>query len=430
MKKFFIGLIGVLFASVTTFSLSSCGNEEYGEGDSNMPFVGVWKSEHSIMDFGTEHTIEFKSDRKYYVTTKEGPKSGIWNYDEITRVLALSSTSGNSTWIVMNYSNDMLVLMNAGSTSTITYNRAQKNTNPKPTKKDDTEKIKRIEQQIKQHVTFSAKEQNLGYFVYECTLKTTLGNTIEGENVKYGVMSGNNEGVRVSHYYNYNYFTSDFYYQDDELEPSNFSIVPYITGENGGADLYADYQDTLDKYLGIYKRLEKGEPVSDEELSWAEEAKALISAYKEAINDVFWAEIYVQVGNHKYIIATIGRKRENIWNQDENSLFYSKWKPIKRDNYDLYGMLGYPFNFTGNITEDKGVYDAGYYYDLCHDGTYAGVWKYEDGNLMWHWTKKTASEHGKLDAAMGWGGEIVMFDYNRMVIHSSQGLIYFERVWK
>ena len=53
MKKFFIGLIGVMFASATTFSLSSCGNEEYGEGDSNMPFVGVWKSEHSIMDFGT-----------------------------------------------------------------------------------------------------------------------------------------------------------------------------------------------------------------------------------------------------------------------------------------------------------------------------------------------------------------------------------------
>ena len=40
MKKFIIGLIGVIFASVMTLSLSSCGKEE---GESTPLIVGTWK---------------------------------------------------------------------------------------------------------------------------------------------------------------------------------------------------------------------------------------------------------------------------------------------------------------------------------------------------------------------------------------------------
>lgn len=56
MKKFIIGLIGIVFAFAMTFNLSSCSKEEVEPKKETSQIVGVWKK-------GSGRTIiKFKDD--------------------------------------------------------------------------------------------------------------------------------------------------------------------------------------------------------------------------------------------------------------------------------------------------------------------------------------------------------------------------------
>lgn len=405
-----VGLLTVLLC------FSSCSDEEDGGVGSYNPFVGVWTTEsyNNEMQLPSEHIIEFKSDGTYNVISRIGPSSGTWNYDENTRMLVTTTPNRSVTWIVTNITSNMFALMSIDNTNTYVYNRTEKNsgTNSNPT--NDTEKFKRIKEQIEKNVSFTANyNEGAWYF----TINTNLNKTIEDETVKYGIMSGNNQGES---FYNGKYYEeSEFCYNNMVLtvQPGNNKFVqsPW-NGSRYYSELYADWASTYGKIMDIQERMKNGEPVSDEEREWYYDnldfCNDLSEELQELAEDVYWAEVYVQVGDHKFVIGNFGETRNYKWSGREEDLYYTKWKP-KTNN-------AYTFEFTGND----------YGYKFYYGGNFSGYWSCKNGILNWEGSYLGAGPSGAFSQKFRRGGEIVMYSRKTLIVSITETneLIEFERV--
>lgn len=114
MKKFIIGLIGVMFASVMALSLSSCGKEDGSEYYEDNPFAGVWKEGSNRTEFRKNGTWEtrynyYSDDNDDYVM--KWTETGTYTYDEGSRTLCkVYDKNGNAYMrIVQHISRDKIV---------------------------------------------------------------------------------------------------------------------------------------------------------------------------------------------------------------------------------------------------------------------------------------------------------------------------------
>ncbi len=91
MKKFFLGLIGIVFVSIMALSLSSCGEDPVASPEKDLEnnvslMVGRWK-----MPWGT--IMEFKSDHTGVWADNEGESGDLmWVYSEMTSILDITYT--------------------------------------------------------------------------------------------------------------------------------------------------------------------------------------------------------------------------------------------------------------------------------------------------------------------------------------------------
>ena len=408
-------LIGFGFLVIFfSFSFMSCSKDD-GDGGpyADSPFVGAWTTDSYVMGFPSEHVIEFKSDGTYNVISRTGPGSGTWNYDDSTRMLVLTTKNGSTTWIVTNITSKMFALMSLDNANTYVYNRTEKNNNTSSNKTDDSEKIKRIKELVKKNVSFSATYKN---GQWKCVLNTDLSNTIEGDEVKYGLMTGNNKGVSFGRYYG----ESEFCYANSEFIPQSgkgeFYCTPWC-GSKIYSEIQADYMSTYGKILDIQERMENGERVSDEEKEWYYDnldfCNDLQIQLQEMAEKVYWAEFYVQVGDYKFVVGEFGKSRNDKWSGNEEDLYYTKWRP---ENY------GYDtFEFTGD--------DYGYKFYYC--GNFAEYWSCKGDILDWGGGSYLGiTSSSAFTQKFRRGGEIVMYSYDTLIvlISGTNKLIEFKRV--
>jgi hypothetical protein len=91
MKKFFLGLIGIVFVSIMALSLSSCGEDPVASPEKDLEnnvslMVGRWK-----MPWGA--IMEFKSDHTGVWADNEGESGDlVWAYSEMTNILDITYT--------------------------------------------------------------------------------------------------------------------------------------------------------------------------------------------------------------------------------------------------------------------------------------------------------------------------------------------------
>lgn len=92
MKKFIIGLIGVMFVSAMAFSLSSCSKEEVEPG----------KDEDEVTILGTWRHYTDKANGYYYQITLEKDGTLIWreidSYEDETLYCTYTYEDGYMTW--------------------------------------------------------------------------------------------------------------------------------------------------------------------------------------------------------------------------------------------------------------------------------------------------------------------------------------------
>ena len=92
MKKFIIGLIGVMFVSAMAFSLSSCSKEdvEPGKDEDEVTILGTWR-----------HYTD-KANGYYYQITLEKDGTLIWreidSYEDETAYCTYTYEDGYITW--------------------------------------------------------------------------------------------------------------------------------------------------------------------------------------------------------------------------------------------------------------------------------------------------------------------------------------------
>lgn len=437
-------LLGLLLlCCIFSLSFTACSDDSEDDGIySGSPFIGSWENVNGSPISNSDHIIEFQSDGTYVVTSVNSPETGSWIYEENMGALILSSGRGSMTFVVVTITKEMFVLMNVETASTYTYKRVEKTSLEEPT--DDAEeeaKKQRIKQQVEQNISVSTtyrKDSETGHYGWKYTINSQLGETLEGDSVKYKVIFGHNEGVYVG-LGNYKY--SEFWYGHGYLALTGGKGTGWIYVDASPDELGAEYQFYLEVVQNIEKKILAGKTLTESEESIYAEFTGYLADLREELLNIFWAEIYVEVGDYKCLVAKVGRERKDVWDGDESSLFFTKWRPYKKEFFDgskeqTYGQYqteGFAFDFTGNITSDKTYYDHGYYYDFYQGGRYAGVWKCKNGKLEWLWTVNNeipSNEQGKLSYVFKWGGDIVKYSSDELTVEVDDGLVYFEREYE
>lgn len=442
MKK--VRLFGLLLlCSLFCVNFTACGDDSDDDGIySGSPFVGSWENVNGSPISNSDHIIEFQSDGTYVVTSINHPVTGQWIYEKDMGALILTSGRSSTTFMVVSITKDMFVLMNVETASTYTYRRVEKTSLEEPTEDADEEaKKQRIKQQVEQNVSVTTaygKDSNTGHYGWKYTINSRLGKTLEGDSVKYNVVYGHNEDVYVG-WGNYKY--SEFWYGHAYLALTGGKQTAWIYVDASPDELGAEYEFSLQTFLGIEKKMLAGETLTEEEKAIYADLTDYLADLREELLSIFWAEIYVEVGDYKCLVAKVGRERKDVWNGDESSLFFTKWRPYKKaffdgskeQTYGQYQTEGFAFDFTGNVTSDKTYYDHGYYYDFYQGGRYAGVWKCKNGKLEWQWTVDNeipSYEQGKLSYVFEWGGDIVKYSSDELTVEVDDGLVYFEREYE
>lgn len=91
MKKFFLGLIGIVFVSIMALSLSSCGEDPVASPEKDLEnnvslMVGRWK-----LSWTAGAIIEFKSDHTGVWDNNEGESGDlVWVYSEKTNIIDIT----------------------------------------------------------------------------------------------------------------------------------------------------------------------------------------------------------------------------------------------------------------------------------------------------------------------------------------------------